>query len=215
MPSVPTGTTFFMATGFAAARTVTAVSNAIEAVVTSVAHGYAAGDILEITSGWGRINKRAIRVKAPTADTFIAELIDTSNTNFFPPGTGIGSVRKVTGWTEITKVFSVSSSGGDPKPVNFKYMASDVEYSLNDGFTAVNQTLEIDADSFGEAGYMLLKSLTDVQTDTIQRTVKRNGSIILRPCTVALNEEVISQDGQVDRVRCAFSGNNRITRYAA
>lgn len=215
MPSVPTGTTFFMATGFAASRTVTAVTNAAEAMVTSVAHGYLAGDILEIVSGWGRLNKRAIRVKTPTADTFIAELIDTSNVNFFPAGTGIGSVRKVTGWTEITKVLSVNTSGGDPKNVNFKYMASDVEYSLNDGFSAVNQTLEIDADSIGEAGYMLLKNLTDVQTDTIQRTVKRNGSIILRPCTVALNEEVIQQEGQIDRVRAAFAGNNRITRYAA
>lgn len=215
MAQVPTGTTFYIASAFASARTVTAVTNASEAVVTSAAHGYSNGDTVEITSGWGRLNKRAFRIKTVATDTFVLEGADTTNTNFFPVGTGVGTVRKATTFTQITKVLGVNSSGGDPKNVAFKYVESDVEFSLNDGFTATNQTMELDADSISEAGYVALKALTDVQTDTIQRTVMRNGSIILRPCTVALNEDVVMTDGQVNRVRCAFNGNNRITRYAS
>jgi hypothetical protein len=215
MAQVPTGSTFKIASAFAAPRTTTAVSNAAEAVVTSAAHGYSVGDYVEITSAWGRLNKRVFLVKAVTTDSFTLQKGDTTNTNFFPAGTGVGSVRKVTAWTQITKVLSTSVSGGDPKTVNYKYVESDVENSLNDGFTAPVLTMEIDADAIGEAGYDALKALTDVQTDTVLSTTTRSGSITLQPCTVALNESPIMQDGQVNRVRATFNGNNRVTRYAA
>lgn len=215
MAQVPTGSTFYIASAFAAPRATTAVTNATEAVVTSAGHGFSNGDILEVTSGWGRLNLRAVRIKGITTDSFILEGVDTSNTNFFPAGTGVGSVRKATAFTQITQVLSASSSGGDPKTVSFKYIESDVEFSLNDGFTATSQSLDLDADSIGSLGYTALKSLTDTQTNTILRTLTRSGSVMLQPCTVALNESVKLQDNQVNRVTCAFNGNSRLTRYAA
>ena len=60
-----------------------------------------------------------------------------------------------------------------------------------------------------------LKSLTDVQTNTILRVNTRSGSILLVPCTVALNEAVSFQDGQINRVKASFNGNQRGTRYAS
>lgn len=215
MAQVPTGSTFFIASAFASSRATTAVTNASEAVVTSAAHGFSNGDVLEVTSGWGRLNLRAVRIKGVTTDSFILEGVDTSNTNFFPAGTGVGSVRKATAFTQITQVLSAASSGGDPKTVSFKYIESDVEFSLNDGFTATSQSLELDADSIGAAGYTALKTLTDTQTNTILRTLTRSGSVMLQPCTVALNESVKLQDGQVNRVTCAFNGNSKLTRYAS
>jgi acrylyl-CoA reductase (NADPH) len=44
--------------------------------------------------------------------------------------------------------------------------------------------------AIGTAGYNALKSLTDVQTDTVLRVNTRSGQINLVPCTVALNEAV-------------------------
>jgi len=215
MAQVPTGSTFYIASAFASPRATTAVTNASEAVVTSAAHGFSNGDVLEVTSGWGRLNLRAVRIKGVTTDSFILEGVDTSNTSFFPTGTGIGSVRKATAFTQVTQVLSAASSGGDPKTVSFKYIESDVEFSLNDGFTATSQSLELDADSIGSAGYTALKTLTDTQTNTILRTLTRSGSVMLQPCTVALNESVKLQDGQVNRVTVAFNGNSRLTRYAS
>lgn len=183
--------------------------------MTATAHGYANGDFVEITSGWGRLNLRVFRIKTVAANTFVLEGADTTSTNFFPSGTGLGSVRKVTAFTQITTVMSPSSSGGDPKTVTYKFIESDVEYTLNDGFSATSYTMDLDADSIGSAGYTALKSLTDVQTNTVLKIVTRSGSIVLIPCTVALNESISFADGQINKVKAAFNGNNRLTRYAA
>jgi hypothetical protein len=215
MAQVPTGTTFFIASAYAASKTVTVVTNASEAVVTSAAHGYSNGDIVEITSGWGRLNLRNFRIKSVATDTFVLEGADTTSTTLFPAGSGIGSVRKISTFTQITGVMNPQSSGGDPKTVTYKFVESDVEYSINDGFSATNYTMELDADSIGGAGYTALKALTDVQTYTCLKMVTRSGSLIFQPCTVALNEAVRLQDGQINRVNVAFNGSNRLTRYAS
>lgn len=215
MAQVPTGSTFFIASAFSAAKTVISVSNAAEAVVGSTAHGFSAADTVEITSGWGRLNGRAFRIKTVTTDSFVLEGCDTTNTTFFPAGSGIGSVRKVNTLTQITQVMNPTSSGGDAKTVTYKYIESDVEGSINDGFSATSYTVDLDADSIGTAGYTALKALTDVQTATILKIITRGGSILLVPCKVTLNEAVQFQDGQINRVKCAFNGNGLGTRYAA
>ena len=215
MAQVPTGTLFSIATVFGPDKTVTAISNAAIAVVSCTAHGFSNGDIVEITSGWGKLNKRAFRVAAVSADTFQLEGQDTTNTSFYPAGSSAGTVRKVTTWQQFEKVMNPQSTGGDPKTVNYKYVESDVEYSINDGFSATSYTLELDADAIGGAGYNAAKALTETQTDTIMQMRLRSGSPIYLPCKVALNENVKLQDGQINRVMVAFNGNNRATRYAA
>ena len=215
MAQVPTGATFYVASSFGVAKTITAVSNASEALVTAT-HDFSNGDIVEVTSGWGRLNKRVFRVKSvSTTVSFVLEGADTSATSFFPVGTGIGTVRKVATFTQITTVMNPSSSGGDPKTITYKFIESDVEYMINDGFSATSYSLELDADAIGSAGYTALKSLTDVQTDTVLKIQMRSGSLLFIPCTLALNESVSFSDGQINKVKAAFNGNNRLTRYSA
>jgi hypothetical protein len=217
MAQVPTGTTLFIGSAFAAPLTVSAASNAVECVLSMASTtGLANGDIVEVTSGWGRLNKRAFRVKSLVLNTSITlEGADTTSTTFFPTGTGAGSVRKVTTFQQITQVTAISSSGGDPISVDYKYLESDVRYKINDGFNGSDYTLTLDADSIGSAGYTALKALTDVQTDTILRVVTRSGQINLIPGTVALNEAVQMNDGQINTVTASISANNRLTRYAS
>jgi len=215
MASLPTGTIISIATVFAAAKTVTAISNAAEGVVSCTAHGYSAGDIIEITSGWGRLNKRAFKVKTILTDSFALDGASTVSTEFFPVGSSAGTVRKVSTWQQVSKVMNPTSSGGEPKPVPVKYLESDVEFTKNDGFTATQEGFDIDADEIGQAGYEALRSLSDVQTDTIMKKTLKSGSIILTPCTVALNENVQMSDGKINTCKVAISGNNRITRYAS
>lgn len=215
MAQVPTGSTFYVASTIASAKTVSAVTNASEAVVTATAHGYSNSDIVIMYSGWGRINKRSFRIKSVTTDTFVLEGADTSSTTYFPSGTGTGTVQKVSTFTQVTTVMNPTSSGGEPKNVGYKFIESDVEYSINDGFSATSYTLDLDADSIGTAGYTALKTLTDVQTDTVLKIVTRSGSLLLVPCTVALNESVSMQDGRINTVKASFNGNNRAVRYAS
>lgn len=215
MARVPTGTTFSVATAFSAPVAVSGISNAVEGVVTATAHGFVNGDIVEQTSGWGRLQKRAFRVKGVTVNTYVIEGADTSNLNLYPVGGGGGSARKVATFVQITTVLNPASSGGEAQRVEFKFLESDIRFTINDGFSAVDRTFDLDADSIGSPGYVALKTLTDVQTDTIFRSLAKSGAVTYLPCTIALNEEEVLTEGQIVTVRVAVSGNNRSTRYAS
>jgi hypothetical protein len=213
MASVPTGTIYSIATVFAAAKTVSAVSNATEASVSCTAHGYSVGDILQIFSGWGKLNRRAVRVKSATTDAFVAEGINTTNTEFYPSGSGTGTVRKVTTFSQINKILNQQNSGGEPKNITVKFLESDVEEAIFDGFSAVTESFDIDADEFGGTAYTALLALTEVQTDTILKKTLKSGSIILTPARIALNENVKMADGSIMTNGVSINGNGRITRY--
>lgn len=212
MASTPTGTIYSVATAFAAAKTVSAISNAAEAVVSCTAHGFSAGDIVQIFSGWGRLHRRVVKVKSPTTDSFLAQAIDTTNTELFPSGGGAGTVRKVTTWQQVSKILNPSSSGGEPKNNPVKFLESDSEENVFDGFSAVVETFEIDADEYGQPGYEALRGLTEVQTDTILKKTMKSGSAIYTPCRVAINENP-KFGGAILTNTVSVNGNGRITRY--
>lgn len=213
MASVPTGTIYSIATLFAAAKTVSAITNAVEASVSSTAHGYLTGDILQLFSGWGRLNRRVVRVKSATADAFIAEGINTTNTEFFPAGSGGGTVRKVSTFQQINKILNQANSGGEPKNITVKFLESDVEENINDGFAAITESFDIDADEFGQASYNALVALTEVQTDTVLKKTLKSGSVIFTPARIAINENVKMSNGSIMTNGVSINGNGRITRY--
>ena len=215
MASVPTGTIFSLATVFAAAKAVSAISNAVEASVSCTAHGYQVGDIVQLYSGWGRLNRRAAKVKSVTTDAFVAEGVNTTNQEFYPLGSGGGTVRKITTFQQINKILNPSNSGGEAKNITVKFLESDVEENINDGFTAITETFDIDADEFGQASYAALVNLSEVQTDTVLKKTLKSGSTIYTPCRVAFNENVKLADGSIMTNTVSINGNGRLTRYSA
>ena len=215
MASVPTGTIFSVATVFGPAKTVSAISNAVEASVSCTAHGFSVGDIVQIFSGWGRLNRRAARVKSATTDAFVAEGINTTNLEFYPSGSGGGTVKKVTTFQQINKILNPTASGGEPKNITVKFLESDVEENINDGFTAITESFEIDADEFGGAAYNALVALSEVQTDTLFKKTLKSGSLIFTPARLSLNENVKLTDGQIMTNGVSLNGNGRLTRYTA
>ena len=215
MASVPTGTIFSLATVFAAAKAVSAISNAAEASVSCTAHGYQVGDIVQLYSGWGRLNRRVAKVKSVTTDAFVAEGINTTNTEFYPSGSGGGTVRKISTFQQINKILNPSNSGGEAKNITVKFLESDVEENINDGFTAITETFDIDADEFGQASYAALVNLSEVQTDTVLKKTLKSGSTIYTPCRVAFNENVKLADGSIMTNTVSINGNGRLTRYSA
>ncbi|MXN31048.1 phage tail tube protein [Delftia sp. CH05] len=218
MASLPTGSRIAVATSIGAKVPITAITNATEAVCTAAGHGLAVGNIVIILSGWGRLNGLVFRVKAvPTPDTFTLEgrKANTSNTNLFTPGGGAGSFQKALTWVDVVQILSNNTSGGDPKKVTYRYLESENEQEINDGFSPVSRSLEIDADAIETPGYTALEDLSASGADTIQRLTMKNGATSYLACTVALNDEVLMQDGQVNRVKADFSGKGRSTRYAS
>lgn len=215
MARTPTGTIHSVATVLATAKTNSNITNAAEAVVSSAGHGYSNGDIVLVFSGWGRLNFRAFRVKGVSTDSFVLEGANTTNTELFTPGSGGGSVQKVTTWVDLDKTLNHSTSGGDAKTVNVKFIESDVEVALNDGFNAVQRTFDMDADMIGTPAYAALKLLSETNANTVVRRRTKSGAISLIPATVSFNEEETLTEGQIVTVKGTFNAQNVSTRYAA
>jgi hypothetical protein len=99
------GTTVSIASTYGASKTMSAVSNANPAVATlEASHGVIVGDVIQIVSGWDLLNGRVCRISAVSTNDVTLEGVSTTDTNIFPVGSGIGSVREITAWTEITQI---------------------------------------------------------------------------------------------------------------
>lgn len=215
MAALPKGSTFAIATGFGPSVVVTEVSNAAEAVVTAAGHSLTTGDIIELNSAFTRLNRRFFRITQLSASTFKLDTIDTQNVAIYPNGTGqgAGSLRKVTAWTQVPKVMNPQTTGGEPKNVPYEFLEDENEYQLNNGFSAVGYTIEID-DDITTAGYAALNKATEEQTDTVVRILMKGGkNPTYLSCNVAMNPMPVLQEGQINRLRVSFNGRGRPTRY--
>jgi hypothetical protein len=212
--SIPDGTTIHLGATFGTAVSITAISNAATAVVTAAAHGFAAGDIITIKSGWQRINERVFRVANPASGTFELEGLDTSDTSAFPIGTSAGSAVKTLTFTQITQVIGISTSGGDQQFATVSPLESDFEIQIPTMYSAQSLSMEI-GDDPTLAGYQALKKAADARAIRPLLLQNKNGSKIYYYGYVSLNETPTKNKGQVDTVSSSFSLLSRPTRYAA
>ncbi|MCU0898162.1 MAG: phage tail protein [Burkholderiales bacterium] len=102
-----------IASTFGTAATMSAITNASEAVATlGTGHGVIVGDIIEVTSGWKRIDKMVVRAKTVATNDVTLEGINTSSVTDYPAGSGTGTVREVTAWTTVSQLKRDVQSGG-------------------------------------------------------------------------------------------------------
>lgn len=112
--TISTGTVVAIASTYGSAVNMTALSNAAEAVATLAAsHGVVVGDYLEVTSGWGRLDKRIVRAKTVATNDVTFEGINTVDTTKYPAGSGVGTIRRITAFVNLTQIKSPSLSGGE------------------------------------------------------------------------------------------------------
>jgi hypothetical protein len=139
------GTTVSIASGYGAAKTISAVSNANPAVATlEASHGVTVGDIIHLRSGWDLLNNRVVRVSVVATNDVTLEGVDTSDTDLYPAGAGTGSAREVTAWTEvqqITRQFTVN--GGEQQYADVSTMKNRDDQKMPTNRTAVDVKLPI------------------------------------------------------------------------
>lgn len=185
---LPNGATIAIATAYGASKTMSAVTNANPGIATlESSHGITTGDFFEVTSGWSRLNEKI--VKAGTVATNDVPLlgIDTSLTSIYPAGSGAGTIREITTWTQIAQVLSTQSEGGEQQFVNYQFLESDIEKRIPTTKSAGGLTLAI-ADDPSLAGYIAVAAAND---DRLQRAVKvtlPGGSVILYNAFISLNK---------------------------
>jgi len=166
--SLPNGAIVAIASGYGSALTVSAITNANPGVATSTAHGLSNGDFVEVTSGWSRLTNKVVRVSGVTANTFNLENIDTTLTTIYPAGTGTGTVRKVTGYTQLSQILSSSSNGGEQQFLEYQFLESDAQKRIPTFKSAAGLTMSV-ADDISQPGFVLAAVAND---DRLQRAVK-------------------------------------------
>lgn len=142
--TLTTGSTLSVAKTYAAALNFTAASNAANCALTVSGSTIVAGDYVEVTSGWGLLDKRIARAgTGSTATSLVLEGIDTQDTNKYPTGTGVGSVRKITTWTQISQVRSISASGGQQQYADVTSLVDVVARQIPTIRGAVEMTVDV------------------------------------------------------------------------
>lgn len=166
--SLPNGAVVAIASGYGSPLTVSALTNASPPVATSTAHGLTNGDFVEVTSGWSRLTNKVVRVSNVSANAFSLEGIDTTLTSIYPASSGTGSVRKVTGYTQLAQILSSSSSGGEQQFTDYQFLESDAQKRIPTFKNAAGLTFSV-ADDTTQAGYILASVAND---DRLQRAIK-------------------------------------------
>ena len=212
--SFPEGSTFQFSKTFAAAKTITALTNASPAVATSAAHGFVDNDIVLIESGWEDLNESVVKVDQLTADTFSLLGINATDTDFYPAGTGIGTAKKVSNWQAIPQVLSISTSGGDPRFTTVQPLARRTSVSIPVGFNAQSVTLTMAYDP-SSAVYQEMLDLSRGLEKVAFRMVLGGGVQAMGYGYLSVSEFPALNSNQVNQVTASFSMIGRPVSYSS
>ncbi len=127
-----------------AGTTVTQITNANPAVA-SATNTLALGDYVLISSAWGLLDQRVVRVSAASGSTFTLEGIDTTDTTKYPGGAtgGAGTFKKITAWSALSQIKGVSASGGAQQFADITAITDTVKRQIPTIKDAVNMTIDV------------------------------------------------------------------------
>ena len=208
----PEGSSQQFSQTFASAKTITAVSNANPAVATSVAHGFTTGDEILLASGWEDATDSVFKVTVLSADTFSIGGLDTSNTNFFPAGTGIGTAQKISGWTAIPQVLTISASGGDARFTDVNLLSKRNGIKIPTGFNATSVTLSLAHDA-SQSGYVTMLGISRNLSKVAFKQVISGGSVTYGYGYLSVSEMPKLNSSQVNTVDAALTVLGRSISY--
>ena len=210
--SLPNGALVSIANGYGSALTVSALTNANPAVATSTAHGLANGDFVEVTSGWSRLTNKVARVSGVTANTFNLEGIDTTLTTIYPASSGTGSVRKITGYTQLSQILSSSSSGGEQQFLEYQFLEGDAQKRIPTFKNAAGLTFSV-ADDITQPGYLLATVANDDRLARAVKVVLPSASVISYNAYISLNKTPSLTVNEIMATELTLSLLAEVVRY--
>ena len=198
---------------FAAAATITGITNANPAVATtSVAHGYTSGDEILLTSGYEDATDSVFKITVLTATTFSITGLDTSNTGFFPIGTGAGTAQKLSGWTVIPQILTISGSGGDARFTDVQLLSKRNGIKVPTGFNAISITMSLAHDAT-QAGYTTMLGISRNLSKVAFKQVVSGGSTTYGYGYLSVSEMPKLNSNQVNTVDAAMTVLGRSVSY--
>lgn len=208
----PEGSSQQFANTFATAKTISAITNANPAVATSTAHGYATGDEILLQSGWEDATDTVWRVTTIDANTFSIQGLDTTNTSFYPAGTGVGTAQKISGWTTIPQVLTISASGGDARFTDVAPLSKRNAVKIPTGFNATSVTLSLAHDA-SQANYITMLGISRNLSKVAFKQVISGGAVTYGYGYMNVSEMPKLNNNQVNTVDCAMTILGRAISY--
>jgi hypothetical protein len=212
---VPNGSLIHIASGYGAVKAMSAVTNASPAVATlEASHGVIVSDILEVTSGWSRLTDKIVRVSAVATNDVTLEGYSTTLTSIYPPGTGVGTVREITGWTQLTQILQSGSNGGEQQFLEYQFLEGDAQKRIPTFKNAAGLTFSV-GDDDTLAGYILAAAAND---DRLQRAVRitlPSGALLFYNAYISLNKTPSLTVNELMAVEVTLSLLNEPVRYAS
>lgn len=177
-----------MASGYTASFAMSAITNDAAPVGTIAAgHGLVVGDYVEVKSGWSRLTEKILKVTAVATNQVTFAGIDTSNVTIFPAGGGVGTIRKITGWTQIQQVLNTSSTGGEQQFTEYQFLEADSQRRLPTTKSAGGLTISV-ADDPTLPGFILASAANDDRLPRAERITLPSMKEILYNSYVSLNK---------------------------
>lgn len=207
------GSKFYFSTTFGAAKTIASVTNASPAVATSTAHGFVDNDELLYIGGWEDASKAIYRADQLSADTVALTGLNSTNTNFYSAGAGVGTLQKVSSWTEIPEVVTITSDGNQQEFIDLRLISSRYAQKIPTGFTpgTINMTLVFDA---GSAAYQAMLDATMSRTLVAFKMVLSDSAAIYAYGYISASKAPQVQAGQVIQVPVTFAIQGQFSTYA-
>jgi hypothetical protein len=210
----PEGSKFQFSTTFAAAKTISAMTNANPTVCTSTAHGYADNDEILLTSGWEDATDTVWRADQLTADTFSLVGLDTTSTSFYAAGGGANSsAQRITGWTDIPQVLSIATSGGDARFTTISPLARRNAINVPTGFNPTTITLTLGHDP-ALAAYATMLNISRALSKVAFKMVISGGGTTYGFGYMSVSEAPSLNVNQANTVQAAITLLGRSISYA-
>ena len=210
----PEGSKFYFSNTLAAAKNITALSNANPAVATSVAHGYVDGDEVLLTSGWEDATDSVLKVDQLTADTFELEGLNSLDLNFFPAGSGTGTAQKISGWTEIPQVLGISTQGGDARFTTISPLAKRNDINVPTGFNAMSINVTLGHDP-ANANYQTMLDISRTLSKVAFKMVLSGGAVAYGYGYMSVSEAPQLNRNQANQVNAAITLLGRFISYGS
>ncbi|MEE1881534.1 phage tail protein [Pseudomonas soli] len=211
---LPNGSVLEIASTLGTAVPFTALTNAKPPVASAVGHSIDADDILLISSGWALINDRTAKAANVTNDAFSLAGLDTTNTDRYTAGAGVGSVVPVSGWTQISKVTGFTVSGGEQQFLTVGYLENDddLQFPTNRNPISVSVTVE---DQPTALYVPVVEGYDDSKELTVIRLKLPGGGQILMPGYVSITSTPTMERNQLMTRTISVGLSGRPTRYSA
>lgn len=207
----PEGAAIYFSSTFAAAKAVSAITNADPAVATANSHGYTDDDEVLFESGWEDATDAVYKIEETSVNALNVHGLVSTDTDFFPAGSGTGNMYKISSWVAIPQVLTISTSGGDPRFTTISPLAKRNSINVPTGFNATSITLSLGHDA-SNANYQTMLSVSRSLTKVAFKLVM-SGSVVYGYGYLAVSEVPALNVGQPNTVQASFSLLGRAISY--